>query len=223
MKRLLLVEDDPIISKTLTLSLHYRGFEIISCDTTKEAQSLFDKEKFDGLILDVNLSDGNGFDLCKIFRAQNPLIPILMLTARGDENSAVRGIESGADDYVRKPFGLEELTARLNRFFNRKKNETDFYNFATLKISLKQRIAWVEENPVALGKREFDILAMLVKRGGEVVTREEILNGLEDSSEVFDRTIDSHLSHLRKKLKEAHLTQVQITPIYGVGYRLEKK
>ena len=221
MKKLLLVEDDKLIAKALKMSLHYRGFEIDPCETIEAGYELFTKKEFDIVILDVNLPDGSGYSLCQKLREQKPEIPILMLTARVDEGSAVKGIESGADDYVRKPFGLDELTARLNRLVGHKK--TDVLTFHSLRISPKQRQAWVNDTPVSLYKREFDILALLVRKAGDVVSREEILNALEKGQDLYDRTIDSHLSHLRKKLKEASLQDVQITPVYGVGYRLELK
>ena len=221
MKQLLLVEDDKLISKTLKLSLHYRGFEVTVCESAKEGRKKFADATFDVVVLDVNLPDDTGFSVCKTFRELDRGIPILMLTAQSDENSAVKGIESGADDYVRKPFGLEELTARLNRLLGRK--QTDILNFGSIRISLKQRLIWVGETPLALYKKEFDILTLLVEKAGEVVTREEILNNVDREGEMLDRTIDSHLSHLRKKLKEARLSNVQISSVYGVGYRLEQK
>jgi DNA-binding response OmpR family regulator len=222
-KHLLLVEDDPLISRTLKLSLSYRGYEVEVCETASDGRKKFLEKTFDIVILDVNLPDESGYTLCKSLRQKTNGVPIIMLTARADENSAVLGIDAGADDYVRKPFGLEELTARLNRLVNRSSKKEDFVSFHSIRLSPKQRLVWVDENLVSLGKREFDILALLMNRNGEVVTREEILTALDTDLDIYDRTIDSHLSHLRKKLKDADLKGVQITPVYGVGYRLEKK
>ncbi len=222
MKKLLLVEDDKLISKTLKLSLHYRGFEARVCETAEAAKKEFEERSFDVVILDVNLPDGSGFSLCQDFKKQNQAVPVLMLTARTDEHSAVRGIESGADDYVRKPFGLEELSARLERLLGRKAKEENL-SFQTLRLDLKSREAWAGETRLILFKREFDILAILMIHAGEVVSRQVILDTLDRDGEIYDRTIDSHLSHLRKKLKEADLEDIQLTPVYGVGYRLEKK
>jgi DNA-binding response OmpR family regulator len=221
MKHLLLVEDDKMISKTLSLSLHYRGFQVTLCENALEAKKALSESQFDIAILDVNLPDESGFSLCRWIRENDTSVPIVMLTAQSDESSAVKGIESGADDYVRKPFGLEELTVRLNRLLGRK--TTDLLSLGLLKMSLKQRQVWIGELPLALSKREFDILRLLLEKPGEVITREAILTELNDDGELLDRTIDSHLSHLRKKIKEAGGTDVQITPVYGVGYRLENK
>lgn len=223
MKRLLLVEDDPLIARTLKLGLHYRDFEVTTSETLADGRREFARAPFDIVILDVNLPDGDGYSLCRELRAQHADLPIIMLTARVDETSAVKGIDSGADDYVRKPFGLEELTARLNRLVNRRGRAEENAAFQSIRISPRQRQAWVKETEVSLGRREFDILLLLVRRQGEVVTREEILNAVDADAEVYDRTIDSHLSHLRRKLRDAGLNDTQITPVYGVGYRLEAK
>lgn len=223
MKRLLLVEDDGLISKTLALSLSYRGIEVTPSPTAQDGLNKLNEEDFDIVILDVNLPDETGYELCRRMRAAGKTIPILMLTARVDEASAVKGIECGADDYVRKPFGLDELTARLNRLLGKRTVEDDELHFHTLRISLKKRQVWVGDAALSLYKREFDILTLLVRKAGEVVPRDQILDVLDSSHELYDRTIDSHISHLRRKLKDANLEEVRITPVYGVGYRLEKK
>ncbi len=222
-KQLLLVEDDELIARTLRLGLHYRGFEVTPCFTAEEGLRRFGQQTFDIAILDVNLPDADGYSLCRKLRAAQPELPIVMLTARVDEESAVKGIDSGADDYVRKPFGLEELTARLNRLLGRRPAIEEVLNFKSLRLSFKQRMVWVGEKPVTLFKREFEILALLLKKPGEVVSREQILNALDPDNSLYDRTVDSHLSHLRRKLKEAGLLDVQISPVYGVGYRLDGK
>jgi DNA-binding response OmpR family regulator len=173
--------------------------------------------------LDIQLPDGNGRDLCQEIRKQNDLIPILMITAKRDEESAVQCLQAGADDYIRKPYGSQELVARMVRLLERKKKLGNSLLFHSLKMDLQQRLAWAGQQPLNLGKREFDILALLVRRSREAVTRNEILDSLGEEAELYDRTIDSHLSHLRKKLKDAGATDVQISPIYGIGYRLDSR
>jgi DNA-binding response OmpR family regulator len=219
--KVLLVEDDKLISKSLAMSLPYKGFEVTACGTVGEGLEAFRHKRFDVVLLDVNLPDGNGFELCGELRELNDSIPILMLTAKTDEESAVNGLESGADDYVRKPYGVQELVARMQRLLERRKKEPAAFCFGPLKIDPQKRIAWANEVALSLGKREFDILTLLVKKSGNAVTRNEILNSLGEEAEIYDRTIDSHLSHLRKKLKDAGAHDVQIVPIYGVGYRME--
>jgi DNA-binding response OmpR family regulator len=218
-----LVEDDPLIAKTLRMSLPYKGFAVTVCDTVRAGLELATTRPFDVILLDVNLPDGNGLELCQSIRKRDPHVIILMLTAQTDEDSAVRGLEWGADDYVRKPYGVQELTARITRHLNRGKKGALTLRFGSIKVDPEKRLAWTGDTPLSLGKREFEILSLLVKRSGDAVTRNDILSALGEEADVYDRTIDSHLSHLRRKLKDAAANDVQILPIYGVGYRLELK
>ena len=219
--QVLLVEDDTLIAKSLQMSLPYKGFEVRVCPTFRQGLDAFHAGTFQMVLLDVNLPDGNGVDLCREIRKVNDTIPILMLTARVDEESAVRGIEGGADDYIRKPYGVQELVARMKRLLERKAKSSANLRFGMLQADLKKRMAWVGESPLNLGKKEFEILVLLIKKSGDVVTRNDILDTLGEASEIYDRTIDSHLSHIRKKLKDAGVKNIQIVPVYGVGYRLE--
>lgn len=221
LKQVLLVEDDPMIGQTLSLSLPYQGYELHVATTLSEGSTMIDRTFFDLILLDVQLPDGMGFDLCRKVRESDLLIPILMVSARTDESSAVRALSLGADDYIRKPFGLDELAARMNRLIERKPARNDFLSFRDLRIDRRERRVWIEGREIHLGKKEFEILTLLVRRGGEVVTREEILDGLSDQTEMFDRTIDSHLSHLRKKIRMVAGDRVRIQPVYGVGYRID--
>jgi len=221
--QVLLVEDDKLIAKSLKMSLPYKGFEVTVCESVREGLSGFQSKRFDLILLDINLPDGSGMDLCREMRKTDDVVPILMLTANVDEDSAVRGLEEGADDYIRKPYGVNELTARMKRLLERKTKSPPPLRSGPLRVDLKKRLAWADEELLNLGKREFEILALLVRKSGDVVTRNDILNALGEEAEMYDRTIDSHLSHIRKKLKEAGAKDVSITPVYGVGYRLESK
>ena len=218
--QVLLVEDDPIIARTLSMSLRYEGFALTVASTAAEAGRVLGDKRFDLVMFDVGLPDGNGIDLCRALRQRDASIPILMLSARTDEPTAVAGLEGGADDYIRKPYGLQELTARMRRLLTRQQAERDVAAFGGISMDVQRRAVSVGGAPVTLGKKEFDILLLLVRAAGDAVTREQILDKFDDGSAIYDRTIDSHLSHLRKKLKDAGAT-VRIAAIYGVGYRLE--
>jgi DNA-binding response OmpR family regulator len=218
--QVLLVEDDPIIARTLSMSLRYEGFELTVAPTAAEAARKLAERRFDLAMFDVGLPDGNGIDLCRELRRRDAAIPILMLSARTDEPTAVAGIDSGADDYIRKPYGLQELTARMRRLLARQRTERDIASFGGISIDAQKRSVTVGDIPVQLGRKEFDILLLLVRAAGDAVTREQILDHIDDGSTIYDRTIDSHLSHLRRKLKDAGAT-LRIAAIYGVGYRLE--
>lgn len=218
--RVLLVEDDPLIARTLVMSLRYEGFDLTVAPSAADATRILAERTFDLVMFDVGLPDGNGIDLCRALRARDESLPVLMLSARTDEATVVAGIESGADDYIRKPYGLHELTARMTRLVERCRRERALAAFGGIRIDIQRRTVAAGGAPLQLGKKEFEILLLLVRATGDIVTREQILDRFEDGSEIYDRTIDSHLSHLRKKLKDAGAA-VRIAAIYGVGYRLE--
>lgn len=220
MKRALLAEDDLLIAKTLSVGLSFNGFELSVRSNAVDAISAFKSQQFDAVILDVNLPDRNGYDLCREMRIANPSIPIVMLTARTDEESAIEGIRAGADDYLRKPCGVRELSSRIERLIRKSAASAAELEFGSLRLDTGKRIATAHGARIPLGRREFDILATLIKRRGDVLSREEITAMFDECSEIYDRTIDSHLSHLRKKLKTAG-AGVRVVPVYGVGYRLE--
>jgi DNA-binding response OmpR family regulator len=219
----LVVEDDPVIAKTLQMSLPYEGFSVTICPTCKQGRAAMKTGTFDIALLDVNLPDGSGLELCKEIRSAQIEMPVLILTAKLDEETALKGFEWGADDHMRKPYSVKELVARMRRLVERRQKNNQSAQFAGIKVDMAKHEVWIASKQVHLGKREFDILTLLVKRSGEAVTRNEILNALGEDADVFDRTIDSHLSHLRRKLKDSGLENVQISAIYGVGYKLEKK
>lgn len=218
--QVLLVEDDPLIAKTLAMSLRYEGFELTVAATVRAALDALAARSFDLAMFDVGLPDGSGIDLCRCLRGRDAGIPILMLSARTDEETAVAGIEGGADDYIRKPYGVKELTARMLRLLERRSTERQIAAFGPVRIDLQRREASAGNVALQLGKKEFDILLLLVRAQGDAVTREQFLDAFDNSSAIYDRTIDSHLSHLRKKLRDAGAA-VRITAIYGVGYRME--
>ena len=221
MFKVLLVEDDPQISKSLSMSLSFSGFEVATADTVELAWSKITSKSYDILLLDVGLPDGTGLDICQRVREAGKTTPILFLSARTDEETVVKGMNFGADDYIRKPFGTEELKVRMNRVLKRVAPAANVLEAGPLCLDLDKRSAIISGKPLNLGKREFEILAYLVKKGGDVVTRDGILEKLDEKPEVYDRTIDSHMSHLRRKLREAAGEAVQIVAVYGVGYRLQ--
>jgi DNA-binding response OmpR family regulator len=221
MTKVLLVEDDPQISKSLSMSLSFSGFQVESADTLAKAWEQFLKNPFDVLLLDVNLPDGNGIDLCKRIRDSGNEIPILFLSARTDEETVVKGMNLGGDDYIRKPFGTEELKVRIQRLLQRIGSTKDFIEAGPLKMDAERRSATVSGKNLQLGKREFDILSILARKSGDTISRDNILLLLNEDPEVYDRTIDSHMSHLRRKLRDAAGESLQILAVYGVGYKLQ--
>lgn len=224
MFNVLLVEDDPQISKSLSMSLKYSDYDVAVAETIGDAWSKMAAMTYDILLLDVNLPDGTGMELCEKIRAAGKEVPIIFLSARTDEETVVKGMNLGGDDYLRKPFGTEELKVRMNKVMKRTTASTpkNSLTVGPLTMDFGKRTVLLQGSPLNLGKRQFDILAILARKAGDVVTRENILIQLDNNTDLYDRTIDSHMSHLRIKLREAGDT-IQIVPVYGVGYRLQWK
>lgn len=216
----LLVEDDPLIARTLAMSLRHEGYALSLAASVAEARAALATGSFALVIFDVGLPDGDGIALCRELRARDQAMPVLMLSARTDEASAVAAIECGADDYIRKPCGVRELSARMRRLLAPLRRERSSASFGPLTLDLQRRSADVAGQALQLGKKEYDVLALLVQAGGKAVTRDQILDRFDTSSAIYDRTIDSHLSHLRAKLRAAGAA-LRIVAIYGIGYRME--
>jgi DNA-binding response OmpR family regulator len=215
-----LVEDDINIGKNLVLNLELDGKRVIWSQTILEAKQNISNTKFSIMIFDINLPDGNGFDLCKEVRESDITTPILFLTAQGDEDSLVTGFEVGGNDYIRKPFSFVELRARI-KAWHRNLTQLDLSNDKKdLIIDEGNRTVSVYEQVVKLNRREYDTLIFLLRRLDSIVTREELIGALSLDLDVIDRTVDSHVSRLRGKLKKSGLDTYLIQSEYGIGYRM---
>lgn len=223
MHKILIVEDDQQITKIIMMNLKLSGFEMENATTISDAWSKIISLHFDLILMDIGLPDGSGLDLCKKVREAGNEVPIVFLSARTDEATVVKGIKNGADDYLRKPFGLEELKVRINKFVKKLVPQIQTITFGELSIDPAKRIVTLMGEKITLGRKELDILTLLVRKSGDIVTRENILNSIYDNAELYDRTVDSHMSHLRRKLRDAAGSSLQISSVYGLGYRLEWK
>lgn len=223
MSKILIIEDDPQITKILKLNLKLSGYETENATTFQEAWSKINSEHFDLLLMDIGLPDGSGLDLCQRVREAGNEVPIVFLSARTDEATVVKGIKNGADDYLRKPFGLEELKVRVSKFVKRIAPHMQTIKFGELSIDPAKRVVTLMGEMISLGRKELDILILLARRSGDIVTRENILSTLYDNADLYDRTVDSHMSHLRKKIRDIAGQSLQISSVYGLGYRLEWK
>ena len=222
MNEILLVEDDPVLGRGLVLNLEAEGYKVHwfkDLKTVNEARSQLNTSL---LILDLNLPDGNGLDLLKKMRGESNKTPVIILTAQTDEDSVVEGLQSGANDYVRKPFGNKELLARVKTVLRDPIPGTPQIRYGDLVVLSEKRKVVYGDKEVDLNRREFDILSYFIDHAESVVTRDALLQMLDKDREIYDRTIDSHVSHVRSRLKQAGITSVQISSVYGVGYRLEK-
>jgi DNA-binding response OmpR family regulator len=221
MAKILLIEDDPILAKGLQVNLRQAGHEVawearLSSALEREAQTPIDL-----ILLDVNLPDGSGIDFCRDLRQKGSRLPIIMLTAQTDEDSVVVGIEAGANDYIRKPFSTRELLARIQSQLKEPFQREDQIRTGPVIILLAQRKILIEGVELELNRREFEIFTHLVRNAGAVTTRDQILATMSNGDEVLDRTIDSHFSHIRSKLKKTGIKAITIRSVYGVGYTLD--
>lgn len=223
MPKILIIEDDPQITKILKLNLKLSGFDTDNATTFQEAWSKITSDHFDLLLMDIGLPDGSGLDLCQKVRESGNDVPIVFLSALTDEATVVKGIKNGADDYLRKPFGLEELKVRVNKFVRKLMPHMQTIKFGELTIDPTKRVVTLMGEMISLGRKELDILTMLARKAGDIVTRENILSSLYENADLYDRTVDSHMSHLRRKIREVAGPSLQISSVYGLGYRLEWK
>jgi DNA-binding response OmpR family regulator len=220
-KSLLLVEDDPILGEGLMISFKLEGYQIEWGKTLAEGKRLFDAGNFDLIILDIGLPDGPGTDLCRTIRETNPNVAVVFLTAQTDEETVVRGLELGANDFVKKPFSHRELMARVKVLLRPKLILAKEIKAGALIINPEKRVVTFDGREINVNRRQFDILTYFVSRPDQIITRDQLLVYLDQDGAIFDRTVDSHLSQLRKILKTNLVTGVQINSIYGIGYRLE--
>lgn len=217
-KRILLVEDEKSISRFIELELKHEQFEVTVAYDGRSGLDLAMTESFDVLLLDVMLPHLNGIEVCRRVRKESN-IPIILLTARDAVMDRVAGLDAGADDYIVKPFAIEELLARIRSILRRTtvEEKQTFVQFNEIKIDEDAYIAYVEDTALQLTKTEYDLLTLLVKNQNKVCTREQILTTVWGyDSEVETNVIDVYIRHLRSKLPQ-HISHY-IETVRGVGY-----
>jgi DNA-binding response OmpR family regulator len=224
-KTILVVDDEPNIVMGLRDALEFEGFRVIAAAKGREGLALARTESPDAIILDLMLPDLNGYAVCEELRRINALVPIVMLTARSQETDKVRGLDAGADDYVTKPFGVNELIARMRAIFRRAARRLptvpETLSIGEATVSLTTQIVRVRGREHSLSFYEVELLRMLAERAGQPVGRDEILSkiwGLDGSS--TNRTVDNFIVKLRKKIEKSPEKPVHIMTVYGFGYKL---
>lgn len=223
MAQIFLLEDDPIVGKAIQLQLELESFQVHWAQSLAEARRLFALNRsFDLFLLDVNLPDGEGYEFCQWLRAEECPTPVIFLTARSDEESVLKGFDHGANDYIRKPFTHGEVLARIRNQISDKRATLDIVRFAGLSLVKNQQILKTSTSIISLNRREFEILKVFFERPETIVTREQLISSLSSGEEIFDRTVDSHISHIRAKLQKNGVSTIKIGSVYGQGYRLEK-
>jgi DNA-binding response OmpR family regulator len=221
MGTVLLVEDDLNIAQTLQFNLEQNKLECVWAKSLAQAREELKRSQIDLVLMDIGLPDGSGLDMCRDLRKNGLQLPIILLTARPDEESLVAGFEGGATDYVRKPFSNRELIARVNANIGRKSPVQSSLVYKGLNIDPHLRKCSYQGVTVRLNRKQFDILYYLLVNSGRVVSRDSLLRYLGRLDEVFDRTIDVHISQLRKTLKDSNVEGVTISSIYGLGYTID--
>ncbi|MCO5316254.1 MAG: response regulator transcription factor [Solirubrobacterales bacterium] len=221
--RILFVEDEDSISEPFTRSLKKAGFDPVNARTAASALELFDRVNPDFILLDLSLPDGDGRDICVEIRRRSD-VPILMLTARMTETDRVVGLELGADDYVVKPFSSREVISRIRAILRRSavapRDEETPIEILELSVDLPGRKAHLAGEELQLSRKEFDLLAELVRNAGRVVTREDLMADVWDVNWFGStKTLDVHIRALRKKLHDSATESRYIHTVRGVGFR----
>jgi DNA-binding response OmpR family regulator len=226
-EHILMIEDDESLAALIGEYLGTLGFKVTARATAAEGLALLDRVTYDALILDVMLPDADGFEVCRLVRAQSDL-PILMLTARGDETDRIVGLELGADDYLPKPFNPRELLARLRAILRRRTgggaSRTELLRFGRLEIDRGARIARVDGQDRPLTSYQFDLLWTLASNAGRVMSRDALMDKLRgEDLEAFDRSLDVHVSRIRAAIEDDPKHPRRIITVRGAGYVFAKR
>ncbi len=225
-EKILLVDDEEMIVESIEYALAQEGYEVVKAFDGQEALQQVQLSKPNLIVLDLMLPKLSGLEVCRLLRREQNDVPIIMLTAKGEEIDRVIGLEVGADDYLIKPFSLRELVARIKALLRRSKPaEADkavkVYQHGDLLINLSEHRVMVGEREVELSPKEFKILAMLMGQPGRVFSREELLEqvwGLDFYGDT--KTVDVHIRWLREKIEEDPSNPKYIQTVRGFGYRL---
>jgi two-component system, OmpR family, alkaline phosphatase synthesis response regulator PhoP len=231
-KKILVVDDKAELRTLLKSYLAGEGFEVATAADGREALFVARHEKPDLIVLDLMMPEMGGYDFMRLYRREvgasgGQETPIIILTAKLDENDKVLGLELGADDYVTKPFSLRELTARIRvvlRRLEKQGAEPDILRLGDIELERSGRIVLVQDKAVELTPSEFDLLAILMAAPGRVFSRLELLERLQGTTyEGYERTIDVHVRNLRTKVEADPSNPHYIETVYGAGYRFAAK
>ena len=229
MKKVLVIEDDKSISELLEIHLLDLNCEVTKAADGETGLNKALNEQYDLIVLDLMLPGLDGIEICKEVRRKDIFTPILMLTAKSEEFDKVLGLEVGADDYLTKPFGIREFTARVKAIFRRIEaihkeiaNDKDI-SFKDLKIEVSKRKVTLKEERIELTPKEFDLLHLLASHPGKTYTREQLLNilwGYQYNG--YEHTVNSHINRLRSKIESNVSEPEYILTSWGVGYRFNE-
>lgn len=224
-KKVLVVEDEPKILEVIKSFLESKGYIVFAAENGSQALQFFEKEPISLAILDLMLPDISGEDLCVALRKKSR-VPIIMVTAKVEEESMLRGLSLGADDYIKKPFSLKELAARIDAVMRRSSADLSplytkmIFQEGDLEADFQNHIFKKRGREISLTPNEFRILATLIKFPNKVFTREElIMTALGDDFEGYDRVVDSHIKNIRQKIEDDSKNPDYVLTVRGIGYK----
>ncbi len=223
MSTILVIEDDLKILRGLEMNLKFEGYVVLAATEGYEGLKKALNEPVDLLVLDIMLPGLSGYDICRKVRAQKPDLPIVMLTAKGQETDKVAGLDLGADDYVTKPFGVSELMARIRALLRRcetKGKNLERYSFGNVTLDFKKYQTELNGTAVELSAKEYDVMRYLIEHAGEAVHRHDLLDKVWGYEAMpTTRTVDNFILDLRKKLEDDPSHPDHILSVRGVGYK----
>lgn len=225
--KILIVDDEWNMRNLIRIHLSKQGYNIVEAVNGKEALKEMKCHSFQLIILDVMMPEMDGWEVCEEIRKENLALPILMLTARTETTDKVKGLDIGADDYLTKPFKPEELIARVNALLRRavvnQTTQTKQLHFHELKMDVDDHKVFVQDNPVHLTPKEFELLKLLLLNPKQVFNRDQLLLKIWGVDFLGDeRTVNSHIKSIRLKLKKEGLSFTIIETVWGVGYKLKE-
>lgn len=222
MKRILIVEDDALLNKTLAYNLVSDGWDVTSALNAKTAADLLPKTVYDMVLLDINLPDGNGYDLCRLIKPEYPDMLVIFLTANDQESDQIHGYEVGAVDYITKPFSIGALQRKIRAMFamlEHHKPARDIFDNGRLFLDFSEQAASLSGRPITLSPMEYKMLYLFCKNPKLVLTRQKLLERLWDINEKFvdEHTLTTSISRIRGKIEADGDTYIKT--IYGIGYQ----
>lgn len=221
MKRILIVEDDVLLNKTLTYNLVSDGYEVTPALNVRTAAALLAETDYDLVLLDINLPDGSGYDLCRLVKPKHPDTVVIFLTANDQESDQIRGYEAGAVDYITKPFSIGALQRKIRAMFAMLEyhRPSDSYEDGALSLDFSRQSATLNGKPLILSAMEYKMLRLFCKNSGQVLTRQQLLEKLWDVDEKFvdEHTLTTTISRIRRKIEADGGTYIKT--IYGIGYQ----
>ena len=221
MSKILIVEDDITIIRTLDAYLHSEGFETVSVSGEREALTAIANENVDLLLLDISLAEGSGFAVCEAAKGHG--LPVIFLTASGDENSVVRGLDMGADDYIAKPFRPRELVSRIRSVLRRSGKTKRVVMLGSVSVDAEKGIVSKNGTEINLSALEFRLLMAFVNQRGKLLTRNALLEEIWDAGGDFvnDNTLTVYIKRLREKIEDDPQKPEIIKTVRGLGYRVD--